>query len=291
MNYLVILFSLLMTPVFASDFTGRFIGPGIQLELSGEPLSGTLIFQGQSYPVTATENGEVLSGSFQAGDNSYAFTATLQGELLTLVSGGNSYSLQRETSNPLAQESGQSDNPLITADSSPILAQGQYANLSQDNALAFIEALEFSLIQVGYNYTFTETDYQQLVQALTQAFPQADQQDQAVLSQARDIWTRVSANWSSVSEDDRKEFVLGVFILAFGEETVEQWVAQNDTQNNTQNSNQELGSGGSCGSYEECTSRYMGGETWTDSYNSQGCWAAAGCSSYDSSSNTFNYDD
>jgi hypothetical protein len=118
--------------------------------------------------------------------------------------------------------------------------QGHYANLTQDNALAFIEALEFSLNQVGYSYSFTEADYQQLLQALTESFPGANQQDQAVLSQAREIWTRVSANWSTARDDDKKEFILGVFILAFGEETVQQWVVQNNSQNS---SSQDLGGG------------------------------------------------
>jgi hypothetical protein len=296
----VVLFSCSLAQSFSGTFRLPTENGGITLVLNQDDVgnvTGTLAGNGTTFTLTG-ELGDrevgVAYGIVETPSGRLLFEAYLEEPELTLYilgvdeSGQADYdtaeelSFTRQGNNPLAMPLAQNAN------SSPILAQGQYASLSQDNALAFIEALEFSLNQVGYSHRFTETDYEQLLQALTQSFPGADQQDQAVLSQARDIWTRVSANWSTASDDDKKEFILGVFILAFGEETVQQWVTQNNPQNS---SSQELGSGGSCSGYDECASRYLDGETWTDSYNAQGCWAAAGCSSYDSSSNTFTYED
>lgn len=166
-----------------------------------------------------------------------------------------------------------------------VVAVGAYASLSLDNALAFIEAFEFVLSQVGYDYAFTDADRLELVQAVAASYPAAEQVDQLVLADARNIWSRVQANWSTASQEDRIEFALGVLVLAFGEETVAQWVGSAPSASGTSSF------GGDCGSFEECTGSLVDGGTWSDTFNSQGCWAAAGCSSFDSSTGSFSYDD
>ena len=103
-------------------------------------------------------------------------------------------------SNPLGGASAPNPND-------PVVAQGSYGSLTQDNALAFIEALEFSLQQVGYNYVFTDVDRQQLLQALIQNYPQGQPSDQAILAQARQVWTQVQANWPAADEASKMEEV------------------------------------------------------------------------------------
>jgi len=162
---------------------------------------------------------------------------------------------------------------------SPVIATGQHASLTQDDAAAFIEALEFVLGQLGYAYTFTPTDRAQALQAIAQSFPTLPQADQVVLSQARSIWERVRVSWAAATPAEQQEFALGVLVLAFGEETVRQWVGTGGGG----------GGGGACTTFEDCVGGYVDGDTWTDTFNAQGCWAAAGCEGYDPSTGTFDY--
>ena len=266
----------------ADPLVGTFSDGTLTLTLQGGggQYSGQIEFSGQRYPVTAQGSGNALSGTFTSSGQSFAFTATLQGETLSFETGGTAYRLQKQAAAPA--------NPLAGTGmpGDPVIVQGQYASLTRDNALAFIEAFEFALEQVGYAYRFTDAEREQLLQAIVQEFPKAEQMDQVVLSHAREIWTRVQANWPRASDAEKREFLLGVFILAFGEEAVQQWVGPSGGGGQ----GQALGSG-SCGSFEDCTSRFVDQQTWTDTFNAQGCWAAAGCDSYDSSSGTFSYSD
>ena len=168
----------------------------------------------------------------------------------------------------------------------PVIATGAYATLTQDNALAFLEAFEFVLAQIGYAYQFTDSERYELLNAVAQNFPFAEQMDQLVMADARNIWERVATNWPVASEADKREFALGVLILAFGPEAVASWVGPTGAGGG----GQSLG-GGNCTTFEDCTSSFVDQETWTDTFNSQGCWAAAGCGGYDASSNTFDYGD
>lgn len=164
--------------------------------------------------------------------------------------------------------------------SSPVLATGAYAQLTRDDALAFIEALEFVLAQMGYAYTFTDADRAEALRALAQNYPTLDQTDQVVLSQARAIWERVRANWHAATAAEQQEFAVGVLVLAFGEQNVAQWAG----------SGRGGGGGGQCTTFEDCTSAYVGGSSWSDTFDAQSCWAAAGCESYDPVGG-FTYDD
>jgi hypothetical protein len=168
----------------------------------------------------------------------------------------------------------------------PVIATGLHATLTLDNALAFMEAFEFVLAQVGYVYTFTDDERRELLNAVALNFPAADQMDQVVMAEARTIWERVKVNWPVASEADKREFALGVLILAFGEEAVASWVGPSGGGGG----GQPLGAGG-CADFETCTSTFVDGETWSDTFNSQGCWAAAGCGGFDPSTNSFDYGD
>ncbi len=171
-----------------------------------------------------------------------------------------------------------SDSPA-PQQGSPVIATGAYGSLTQDDAVAFIEALEFVLAQIGYASTFTDAERGQAYQAIAQNYPQLPQTDQVVLSQARDIWERVQAGWSTATLDEQREFAVGVLVLAFGEETVSQWAGSSTGQG-----------GGACTTFEDCTGNLVDGQSWGDTFNAQSCWAAAGCNSYDASTGTFDYD-
>src|SRR5690606_14268379 len=162
---------------------------------------------------------------------------------------------------------------------SPVIATGAYGSLTQDDAVAFIEALEFVLAQIGYASTFTDAERGQAYQAIAQNYPQLPQTDQVVLSHARDIWERVQAGWSTATLEEQREFAVGVLVLAFGEETVSQWAGSSTGQG-----------GGACTTFEDCTGNLVDGQSWGDTFNAQSCWAAAGCNSYDASTGTFDYD-
>jgi hypothetical protein len=157
---------------------------------------------------------------------------------------------------------------------------GRFGRLTLDNALAFIEAVEFGLAQVGYPYSFSAAERDDLLNSFTAAYPLASEVHQVVLASAREIWTNVQANWPRATESDRRQFVLGVFALFFGEEAVAQWAGANPGAGPSGGG----GAGRACGTFDECASAYVDERTWTETYNSQGCWAAAGCNDYSPSS-------
>lgn len=92
-------------------FAGTFTGEGMSLVLQGSQggYTGSLSFQGQSFPVQATAQGGQLQGVFTAGGQQYAFQAAVQGANMTFVTDGNRYPLARQggavvQANPLGRQ-------------------------------------------------------------------------------------------------------------------------------------------------------------------------------------------
>ena len=283
----------------ADPLVGTFGGDGLRVRLAGSAgvYEGELTLAGASYPFEASADAGRLEGTFYSAGTAFAFSATLDGDTLTLTSGGSTYVTLREhhdvgPANPLTGTGSPAPTdpapatPAATSPRDAVLAQGSAATLTQDNALAFIEALEFALAQVGYVYTVTELERRQLLEAIAQNYATLPPADQAVLAQAREIWTRVHANWAAAGEPERTEFVLGVFTLAFGEEAVQQAVGTGPAQAARGGSAEP---GMACGSIDDCMSRYTP-EAYQDMVNAQGCWASAGCESYDPADNSFTYE-
>lgn len=278
---------------------GSFEGDGLVAQISGGAgaYAGELQLAGTTYSFEGTGVEGRLEGAFVSAGASFAFTATVDGDELTLTSGGATYRLQRvggpaaAPTNPLGSPAG---STAATASAGPhdglVVAQGHAATLTRDNALAFIEALAFSLEQVGYPYAISEAEQAQLLQAMAQGYGTLAPSDQAVLAHAREVWTRVQANWASASEAERTEFVLGVFVLAFGEEAVQQALGSGEAAAPAaQAPAHQSGNGLGCDTVEACMSRYTP-EAYSDMINAQGCWAAAGCQSYDPIDNSFTYE-
>ena len=299
------------TGSFAGSFAGTFVGTSdagqvtVELELLGQDLTGTLNATGVVFTLEGYVQDGVGAGLAYTAQGSVGFEAYLEGETLGLylfemdaagapiVETVIELLLTRRTTavaspGPAGKLTAPASKQPNSA-TSPILASGSYAQLTEDNARAFIESLEFVLAQIGYAYTFTEAERAQALSAIAGNYATMTQMDQVVLSQARDIWQRVQVNWPSATLDQQREFALGVLILAFGEQTVSTWVAQNGG-GGASGAGGGLAGGGNCTTFEDCTSGFVDEQTWSDTFNAQGCWAAAGCGGFDASTNSFDYD-
>lgn len=283
--------------VTGTTLAGTLDGPGIAFRLEGEA------FGGEAYGLLHTAQGTAEFEAYLDGDTLglYLFEVDAAGQpimstvielLLTRTADpqqqgvGAAAGLDKRPPPAGAESTQPTATPLEPAPtapaSNPPLSTGAYAVLTLDDALAFIEALEFVLDQIGYAYSFDDGERQELVQALATNFPAADRMDQLVLADSRTIWERVKVNWPFAAEADKREFALGVLILAFGEETVAAWAGPSGGGGTA------LG-GGSCATFEDCTGAFVDESTWSDTFNAQGCWAAAGCGGFDPSTNSFDY--
>jgi hypothetical protein len=279
-----------LAPGGGDPLLGTFEGDGLRVTVRSRPggYEGELTLGGQAYAYEAGGEAGQLVGVFVAGGNTFAFSATLAGDVLTVESGGARYRTRRmgdapeEPRNPLGGGAGSGSTP-----DDPVLARGAHATLTRDNADAFIDALAFSLAQAGYQEAVSEADRRAMLEALAGNFPSLGAAEQAILSQAREVWARVQAHWPSASAAEREEFVIGVFVLAFGEEAVRQAIGGGP--GGTRAGGGAGGGPASCGTIDECMSTYAP-EAYQDTINAQGCWAAAGCESYDPEFNTFTYD-
>lgn len=274
----------------ADPLLGTFEGDGLRIVVAGGDGSytGEIAVSGQAYPFRAFGGPTRVDGTFVSGSSEFAFVAELRGDDLTLASGGATYLLQRQGGGPANPLAGGSPAAPPTRAADPVIATGAFGTLTHDNALAFVEALEFSLAQAGYAYAVSPAERQQLLQLLGQNYATLEAHEQAVLAQAREVWTRVQANWGSASMVEREEFVLGVFVLAYGEEAVRQAIGGGGagaSGSNAGGGSQDLG----CTTFDECASRFAP-EAYQNTMNAQSCWASAGCTGYDSQFNSFTFD-
>ncbi len=257
------------------SFAGSYAGDGLTVvfEGSGGQYSGQIVSNGQTYPLRGEVSGGVMQGQFQSGGQSYPFAAKLDGGVLLLQAGNQTYRLQRRAASGGNHPLGGNQS---VGSGGQVIARGQYAELTLDNAMAFIEALEFSLQQLGRQVSYGQAEKQQLLEALIKAYPQGGKQEQVILSRARRIWTNAQANWAQTPVADKRAFITDVLVLAFGEQTARQLIAE-ATGN----------SGGGAGGVSADT---MGawGEVSSDISNTTGCWGSNGCS-YDSSTNSYDY--
>ncbi len=281
-------------------FLGIFEGDGLRFVVEGgaDAYVGELDLGGEAYPFRATRDGSRLTGTFVAAAGEFAFAAELVGTTLTVESGGATYRTVRvgapaaAPANPLgggaapAAPAAPASPAVVAAPAAPrtVLARGPHGELSEDDARAFVEALVFALRQAGYTGAVLPTEREQMLAALSRNFATLPPPEQAVLSRAREVWNRVEANWDGATAADREQFVLGMFVLAFGEEAVQRALGGGGVAGAG-----GAGAGGGCDDIDACMSRYAP-EAYADTINAQSCWAAAGCSSYDPSSNQFTYD-
>lgn len=271
----------------ADPLVGTFEGDGLRVTVAGSSgaYRGELELGGQVFPFEASGGSGRLEGTFASGGSSYPFTAVLADDDLTVESGGATYRTRRVVDGPTPPANPLGGGAADPAADDPVLVQGSHAALTRDNAEAFVDALEFSLQQAGFAARFGDADRRQMLDALAANFAALGPADQTVLAQAREVWTRVQANWASASPAEQREFVLGVFVLAFGDEAVQQALSAGGGGAGGAGA----GGGGSCATIDDCMSTYADPETYQDTVNAQGCWAAAGCEGYDPVDNSFDY--
>lgn len=249
---------------------GTFEGHDLRVTVMGGDgnYTGELVplLSGQRYPFGANGGDGRLTGAFLADGTRFRFAAELAGDTLTVTSDGAVYVTQR-----------------LAAANDPVLAEGEHAILTRDNALAFIEALEFSLVEVGYQIALTDADRLELLQAMADRYVILPQPDQVVLARSREVWTRVRTHWPEATADEREEFHIAVFVLAFGEEAVLQALQE------ARESRAGGGGGGACDTIDACMATFAP-DAYADATAAQGCWAAAGCESYDPQFDEYTYD-
>ncbi len=148
-----------------------------------------------------------------------------------------------------------------------MLAQGEGGALTVDAVMAYIEALEFSLAQIGQPTRFSREDRVEIAQRLVQAYPSIPLVTQRNLSQARAVWTQYAQAWDSLALAQKQEFVFHVLAIFGGEESAAQALGLNTE-------------GGSSGASGDGTY----GESYSINPNYEGsdCWASAGCADYSS---------
>jgi hypothetical protein len=95
----------------ADKYAGAWTSKDVKLSLSANAsgYAGTLMHQGQNYPITLKADGPGLSGTFTAGGAPYPVLVKLDGTSLLLNTAGTTYMLVRGegvSGNPLAGSSG-----------------------------------------------------------------------------------------------------------------------------------------------------------------------------------------
>lgn len=218
---------------FQGEFTGDTLSASVRKTADG--YAGTLSLEGRSYDFEARASGSSLSGSFRAGEDSFPFAAELKddGGTLEVETGGAQYALTRAGNQGSAAATAALASPKPSTapnkskgpslfggaktsgkEENDMLAKGSTASLSRDAAVAYVEALHFSLYQVGENGMVAELPQATVIEALANEFPSFDPETQRELANARAIWTETLDGWASSSPEDQLEFVTEMLGLA-----------------------------------------------------------------------------
>jgi hypothetical protein len=162
--------------------------------------------------------------------------------------------------------------PSTTSD---VLAQGAGGAFTGDAADAYIEALQFTLSEIGQPTTFDAGQRGQIQAALAAGFPDLPADVQVDLVNVRPLWTRLRAAWSTLPPEAKQEFAYYILALAYGEQA-----AANALGLNAGDAEE---SGG--GDYKPSVDDLMGSVPGTTD-----CWSSAGCTGYDPGTGTYTYE-
>ena len=282
----------------ADPWLGAFEGDGLRVEIAADAggYRGELVSGGQRFPFRASAAGpDRIEGSFDGGGGgTFAFSASLAGDVLTLSTGGATYVARRvgasaAPANPLAgppAHGGSAAGAAAagTAASVNVLATGTHGRLTQDDAEAYVDALVFVVGQIGASASLGAAERQEAVRELARNYPALPPAHQAALAQARDTWDRAQAGWATASQSDREQFVLGVLVIAFGEDAIRQALA------GAGGGGSGGGGGGGCQTIDDCIGRYAPGGG-IDINRTASCGMNWSCDSYEPSTGTFHYRD
>lgn len=172
-----------------------------------------------------------------------------------------------------------------------VIATGEHGTLKLSSAEAFIEAFAFVLSYLsGNTIAFTPQEHQQLLDAFKVNYPTVDKDTQIVMARFDEVWAEVEPQWNSAPEADRNAFAYLVLVVAFGREAVEAWLQENGSSGGSSDGSACDGSDiGFCAAAACGTADCW--EAYSDTNNTMSCWASAGCSDYDASTNEYTYDD
>ncbi len=164
-------------PYVGSFSDGRLI---LVTERSGSSYAGRIEFSGNQYSLAAQPAGDGLAGYFSVGNREFPLSLRAEGGAVLLETGGTQYRLQ---------PSGHAGTVAAAATGGdPVLARGDYAVLTQDNAAAFVEGLRFVLGRLGADQLLQGVSDQQLYAQLARRFSAGLAQDQLALAGARARW-------------------------------------------------------------------------------------------------------
>jgi hypothetical protein len=93
-------------PAAADSWIGEFKNAQLSVRITpaAEGYQGVITLGEQRLPFTAAVSGGRMTGQFVSGNNRFEFAATLARNTLTLVSGGKTYELARQRTNPLGAD-------------------------------------------------------------------------------------------------------------------------------------------------------------------------------------------
>jgi len=272
----------------ASDLTGTYSVPNatggvLTVELRQDPdgtLRGRIASEGAEFPLEGRVDDDGYAvGRVQAPGGVLAFEAETDGAILVFAFGeigfdgdldweaATEWTLTREGAAPVGAADDAEEAVAAPADGD-VLAQGAHGALTRDAALAFHEALVFSLRQLGAADLAAQVDVPTFLAQVAQAYPAAPPDVQTELASARAIWNRVQEAWPTLAPQQQLEIVHAVVELALGPQAATQLTG--------------LTSGGTGGARSGGSGGVPGFDV-NPSYEGQGCWAAAGCGGYETS--------
>lgn len=256
----------------ADPYVGSFSDGRLTLvtEHAAGGYTGRIEFSGNQYSLAAQPAGDGLSGYFSNGTQQFPLSIRSQDGMLVLETGGTLYRLHPATAELQAAPAG------AAGSGDQVLARGAYGVLTQDNAAAYVEALQFVLSQLGVSQLLQGVSDQQLYTQLARGFSAGSAEDQAGLANARARWDSTKASWNSMSQPAKLEFARDVVYVAWGDQGLARL---------------GLGGGAAQGGGGGGGSGGVGGFDVNPNYPGSDCWASAGCTDYDAGSGTYTYED
>jgi hypothetical protein len=97
-----------------------------------------------------------------------------------------------------------------------ILAEGQGGTLTGDAVAAYVEALEFSLGEIGRPAALDDATRREIGQRFAQSFAGLPLDEQRFLANAHEIWSRYRRDWPGLGRAAQRDFMLVVLTFAFG---------------------------------------------------------------------------
>lgn len=153
-----------------------------------------------------------------------------------------------------------------------VLAEGAGGDLTRGGADAFVDALQFTLEQLGRPADFDDPSRAQIRDALADHFGGFPPAVQADLANARAIVDHYLQAWPMLGGEERRDFAYTVLAIAFGEQAAADALG--------------MGQGGSSGG-----SGASGLPDVDAPVPGSDCWAAAGCADYDAGTGTYTFEE